>query len=221
MLTELFAKAKAENADMVICDFYLDTKSGGVICKQAPKLCTAECVLEQLMFQQLHGSCCNKLVRRVCYSEHNVAFPPQIIRWEDLFVNCCLLMNPLKISYLGKAFYHYDQMSNPNSIVRKPTIQGLQSQIYFIDHFKAMGVSDDILLMAIFATKELAYVSGMIKNSEIISLYAEVNERYLKERPNTEITIGLKELIKGHTVNACIMRHLLLIYYWFRNRLKI
>lgn len=29
MLTELFAKAKAENADMVICDFYLDTKSGG------------------------------------------------------------------------------------------------------------------------------------------------------------------------------------------------
>ena len=29
MLEELYAKAEADDADMVICDFFLDTKSGG------------------------------------------------------------------------------------------------------------------------------------------------------------------------------------------------
>lgn len=115
MLSELYAKAKAEDADMVICDFFTETKSG-VICTQKPQTCSAQGVFEELMLQQLHGSCWNKLVRRVCYNEYDVRFPKDIILWEDLYVNCCLLMHPIKVSYLGNAYYHYDLMSNPNSI---------------------------------------------------------------------------------------------------------
>ena len=222
MLEELYAKAVADDADMVICDFFLDTKSGGVICKQEPRQCTAQGVFEQLMFQQLHGSCWNKLVRRVCYTRYDVKFPKEIIRWEDLYVNCCLLMHPMKISYLNKAFYHYDQIINPNSIVRNPSMAGLKSQIYFIDHFKSVGISDEMLIKAIFATKELAYTSGVITAQELIDLYRDLNDRYVSERPTNVLSLsaGLKALLKGHKVQAYILRKLLLIVYWIRKHVK-
>lgn len=220
MLEELYAKAKEDDADMVLCDFYFNTQSGGVICTQEPQSCTAQGVFEELMFQQLHGSCWNKLVRRACYSEYGVKFPIGIIRWEDLYVNCCLLMHPIKVSYLKKAFYHYDQVSNPNSIVRKPTMAGLKSQIYFIDHFKGVGIPNEMLCKAMFATKELAYVSGLMSAKELVSLYQEVNNRYLNERPTNELSIGLKALIQGHVLKAFLLRQLLLAFYKLRKWLK-
>ena len=110
MLRELYDKAMECDADMVICDYISEYKWGGgkKNCRQKPKACNTQIILRQLMFQQLHGSCCNKLIRRACYSRYNVRFPNNIIRWEDLYVVCSLLMYPIKCVYLPKAFYHYD-----------------------------------------------------------------------------------------------------------------
>lgn len=116
MLDELYNKAKEEDADMVICDFICEYKSGGVIFKQQVDSYHADAILKKMFAQQLHGSCWNKLIRRECYCKYNVSFPKNIIRWEDLYVICSLLMHQIRIAYLPKAFYHYDQMVNNNSI---------------------------------------------------------------------------------------------------------
>lgn len=115
MLAQLYAKAKAENADMVICDYYVDARGKSRRVAQRPSALDHETVLREL-FQQLHGSCCNKLVKRACYSEYRVAFPLELSFCEDLYVNAALLCHDLRVAYLPQAFYHYVQNSNPTSL---------------------------------------------------------------------------------------------------------
>lgn len=181
MLEELYCKAKEEDADMVICDYYVEYKNLTKYIKQQPSALDHKTVLCELFQQLLHGSCWNKLVRRVCYNNHNIKFPENINRWEDLFVNCDLLYSGIRVNYLPKAFYHYDNYSNPNSIVRKISIEGVKSQIHFVNYFANKldsKIHSEELYKVKAATKELAFMSGLFKKEEIIQLYAEINERY-------------------------------------------
>lgn len=113
MLEELYAKAKAEDADMVICDYYADKGGTQQYVRQMPSKMDNNTVLSEL-FQQLHGSCCNKLVKRVCYSG-KVRFPKGINCCEDLIWCVQTLMLCSKICYINKAFYHYVMTSSSDS----------------------------------------------------------------------------------------------------------
>ena len=199
MLEGLYNKAKEEDADMVICDFIYEYKTRSIICKQHIDSCDAEYILKQMFSQQLPGMCWNKLIRRECYIKYNISFPKDIIRWEDLYVICSLLMHPIKCAYLSKAFYHYDQIVNNNSIVRKITKQGLDSQIKFIEHFSKIGCTTDLLYPSMRATKELAYYSDVLETKQIISLFSEINEKYINEPKGLLdfVPKGLTALIKG------------------------
>lgn len=115
MLEALYKKAKETDADMVICDFYEEFAGKQRYVRQRPSALDHETVLREL-FQQLHGSCWNKLVRRACYNDYNVSFSPELYFCEDLFCNASLLLYPLKIVYINLAFYHYDKILNNNSL---------------------------------------------------------------------------------------------------------
>ncbi len=117
MLEELYAKAKAEDADMVICDYYVEFGKKTELKRQQPSALDSETVLRE-MFQRLHGSLCNKLVKRACYKDFQISFPPEIHYSEDLYVVVSLLLHPIKVAYIPRAFYHYNQTANPNSISR-------------------------------------------------------------------------------------------------------
>ena len=119
MLEELYQKAKEEDADMVICDFYEESKRKTIYLRQQPTSLDSRVVLCNL-FQQLHGSCCNKLVKRSCNSENDIRFPNGLNFCEDLYINTCLLAESIKkVAYLPKAFYHYDRTININSLVNQ------------------------------------------------------------------------------------------------------
>lgn len=118
MLQALYAKGVGENADMVICDFYVNYEKKQVCVQQKPDDLNHNVVLRNL-FQHLHGSCCNKLIRRECFEKYYVKFDPELSFCEDLYCNASLLLFPLKIAYLPQAFYHYEQTNNPNSLVNK------------------------------------------------------------------------------------------------------
>lgn len=120
MLKELYAKAKEEDADMVICDFYGHYGKKVVYECQQPSALDHDTVLCEL-FQQLHGSCWNKLVRRACYNKFKINFPVGVSFCEDLLINSTLLRHNIKVAYLPNAFYHYDCCINSNSLVRKKT----------------------------------------------------------------------------------------------------
>ena len=122
MLLEMYTQAKISDYDLVLCDYYKDSANGIKYCKQQPSSLDHSVVLSEL-FRKLHGSCCNKLVKRTCFLNYNIKFPSGINYCEDLYVWVILLQNPIKISYLDKAFYHYDSYTNTNSISRNYTIE--------------------------------------------------------------------------------------------------
>ena len=108
MLERLYEKAKADDADMVICDFYqVNPKTGRKrLFVQKPDSFDAESVQRQL-FRNLHGSVWNKLVRLTVIRKANVRFPEDYSFCEDLTFITELLNQPLKIAYLPEAFYNY------------------------------------------------------------------------------------------------------------------
>ena len=127
MIEELVAKAKADDADMVICDYISEGLYGQTYnSSNLPSRLSTDDLIHRLLFQQLHGSCWNKLVKRVYYN--SVAFTPQhICIYEDLLYNVRLLRQNIKNSYLPKAFYNY-RTSNTNSICNNITDRGIASK---------------------------------------------------------------------------------------------
>lgn len=123
MLKELYSKAEAENADMTICDYYVDFKNSNktIYVNQKPKSLEHIEVLKEL-FINLHGSGCNKLIKKDCFDKFNIAYPQEIKFCEDLYVNAAILKNKIKIAYLPKAFYHYVQYINTNSLTSSYSI---------------------------------------------------------------------------------------------------
>ncbi|UKK50386.1 glycosyltransferase [Prevotella sp. E13-17] len=130
MLEELYANAKAEDADIVICDYYTNSGDRQVYIKQEPKSLDHDLLLHNL-FGGLHGSCCNKLVRRNRFMEYNIKFPFGINYCEDRFVIISLYCHNIKTAYLPEAFYHY--YSNPDSITRRYSRKQYEEQQAFLN----------------------------------------------------------------------------------------
>ena len=107
MLASLYAKADADKADMLICDFYINSYQGEKYIKQQPHDVDDNNAIIKEMFGHLHGSTCNKLIRRSCYKQYDVRFPEQISFCEDQYVMLALLLHPIRVAYLPQAFYHY------------------------------------------------------------------------------------------------------------------
>lgn len=138
MLEELYYKAKKTDADMVICDFYVVTEKDYIYRSQKFLLETPKKVLEDLLFHRLHGSLCNKLIKLACYTNFNISFVESLNYCEDYLICIKILSHDVKVAYLNKAFYYYDQIVNSNSITRKYTIETYKQRCRFIDELKTI-----------------------------------------------------------------------------------
>lgn len=129
MLQELYDKAVSSDADVVICDFYVNDGDKQIYSKQEPNSLSAQSVLRQL-FENLHGSCCNKLIKCDILNAYNIHFPVGINYCEDLLV-CVQLFshNKVRVAYLSKAFYHYVQQGT--SITHAYTIDTYRNRLLY------------------------------------------------------------------------------------------
>ena len=185
MLEELYAKAKADDADMVICDYYVNDSRGQRYVRQQPSALDHETVLREL-FQQLHGSCCNKLVGRACYREFNVSFPLGFSLCEDLYTNVALLKHDIRISYLPQAFYHYEQQVNVNSIVKSSKKRTYEEDCRQIEAFKSLLLNLPCFNEAFSYIQSMivirAFYSGGYTSKEFKELYAPYRNTVLSMR---------------------------------------
>lgn len=178
MLEELYQKAKDDNADMVICDYYTNEGSQQNYIKQEPTKLDNNVVLREL-FQQLHGSCCNKLVKRVCYSG-KANFPKGINCCEDLIWCIQVLKCKPKISYLNKAYYHYmitTTDSQSKSISAERSLQDLKML-----HELEPLLSDNIAVLIAMYKRTVPYVmKRAMKTNSFDAYYFKHNFRkYIK-----------------------------------------
>ncbi|MCQ2326175.1 MAG: glycosyltransferase [Bacteroidales bacterium] len=117
MLESLYEKAKADDADMVFCDYYLE--SNGKISYQKQTPTPNSTIAKDILLFNIERSLCTKLIRRLCYEKYDVHFYEGFNHGEDFLVSMQFCRHEdFKISYLPKAFYHYVKISNDNSITK-------------------------------------------------------------------------------------------------------
>ena len=107
-LEALVQKGRQEKADIVICDMRIIRNHGSETSVQDPGDASGE-ELIPLLFDRIHGSLCNKLIRRDCYLRHGIGFLQGLNCCEDLLVVLKLLDAGATTSYIPKAFYNYDK----------------------------------------------------------------------------------------------------------------
>lgn len=219
MFQELYAAAKQSNADLVICDFFVETKKNRIYQKEEPRLQTEKQFFYD-MISTLHGSCWNKLVRRSCFVKYKINFPQNMVMWEDKFINLKLAEQPIKVSYLPKAFYHYDASINNNSAVRSWSRKKLESQktvISWLEQKNDPKVSKELVDLKKDA-KTTAFFSKEISRNEFRNLYPEINSCYkfkIKEIGHFDFFMYL-----AIHVSLNLARHLNTIKESFKNRIS-
>lgn len=203
-LEELYKAAKSSNADIVVCDFLLNYGSRTEILKQ--EVYSSDEFLRQLFSQERHGSLCNKLIRTELYKRYDLHFPKEIVCWEDLYICCNLLMShPCIITYVPKAFYYYDFVSNPNSMVRKASMKTLDGMISFCRYFDNRLSFDRKAWLN--ETKGLvlatAYRCHLLSAEKLRSIFPEINSwyigKYLHDYPHV-IYCGVAQVLNGKSL---------------------
>lgn len=107
MLEELYVVAKKSNVDIVICDYYVNANLKQNYVRQKPLSLLPVEVLHSI-FQNLHGSLWNKLVKKSCFERYKIHFLDGVDYCEDVLIWVQLLQHSdIKIEYIQKAFYHY------------------------------------------------------------------------------------------------------------------
>ena len=120
LLEKLVETAGAEQADMVICDFHMAYPARVLHMReeyvsQRPKSLEPVRVLGEMLYD-LHGSLCNKLIRRSRLEEYRIRLVEGMDKCEDKYVVLRLLAHPIKVSYVSGVYYHYDMTQNDVSI---------------------------------------------------------------------------------------------------------
>ena len=199
MLEELYAKAIEDNADMVICDYFQAFKHKQVYTKQNIKSLENDSILRQILMHTMSGAVWNKLVKRSTIVNNKIKFPP-ITFCEDTFFICDLLRFKQNISYLNKAFYHYDQALNSSSLTRFMDKSTIDSRIYFVSYFSSFLNKNDYeqeLLSAKITTKRLAWYVKEYTFEEYKSIYPETND-FFKNRKSFNADILINLSLKGY-----------------------
>ena len=179
MLEELYCKAKEADADMVICDFLIEKNEQKILLKQRPSGYEKETLLNDILSKRLHGSCCNKLVKRSCYNL--VTFPHNLNCNEDTFVIMHMINNGTKVVYLNRAYYHYCMDTNPTSIIKGPKINLHYQSLDFMDRIEVICPVHDFqegfaIQYAEIATR--AFCCGVYSTKELSKNVRQWNKEY-------------------------------------------
>ena len=215
MIEELVAKAVADNADMVICDFYRESKSEKTYDCQSPgDDLSASTVLRKILSQQLHGSCCNKLVNRSRIE--GIGFTPEdLCILEDELYNIRILARKIKVPYLPKAFYHY-RVDNEKSVCYAPSEKSFTSKIKAVASIEDFCVKNiEWILPSDFIPikSNVLYDALLLQQYSCLkNLYPDMNEAFIERGSPYNIKLPVSSCIvlalKGYPHIAYMLYHL-------------
>ena len=178
MLEELYQKAQDDNADMVIYDYYTNEGSLQNYIKQEPTKLDSNVVLYEL-FQQLHGSCCNKLVRRACYIG-KANYPKGINCCEDLIWCIQVLKCKPTISYINKAYYHY-MITTTDSQSKSTSAERSLQDLKMLHTLEFLLCDNKAVLIAMYKRTVPYVMKRAMKTNSFDAYYFKLNfRRYSK-----------------------------------------
>ncbi|MBT2918464.1 glycosyltransferase family 2 protein [Vibrio anguillarum] len=133
-LEVMYLKAAKDNADIVICDYNIVFNKKSFHLKQKPGKDNLDCV-SKLLIGKLHGSSCNKLVRRKLIFDNNLSFIKSINFLEDFIFIVQVLLSSEKVSYVGLPLINYNKMneSSITSHLSYKKIEDIMIAIQFVN----------------------------------------------------------------------------------------
>ena len=133
----LYKEAFSSGADMVICDIMFENGKKAKCQKQQPTSFDRNTLIHDLLCKLNNGPC-NKLVRRAAYMDRDIRYPQDLNYGEDQLFNLNMLLAGITVSYVPKALYHYDIVSNPDSAARGGSLKKIQDRDSFINALKEL-----------------------------------------------------------------------------------
>lgn len=218
MLQELYTKAIEEAVDVVICDYYVDTKEKTSLVKQQPASLSAKNILKEL-FQQLHGSCWNKLVKRDCYNKVKARFFSGINYCEDLlfWIQIYAYLD-VKTAYLNRAFYHYYVDQSHQSIMTNYSRSFLNMNYTVIEKMEeiipdSIPFKRELIDSQKMSVKYGAFEHPILTSKEYHKVYPELNGKIMEK--NTSLINRLLFYLSYHG-----FYHVATRLYKFKNKLS-
>ena len=127
MYEELYGKAKEEDADMVLCDFFYNYSDDRQLqANNIPTGCSQDALLRDVLTRRITGATWNKLVRTDIYRRYNLSWEKGVNLGEDVFMFFKLLQYPLRVSILPKPFYHYRRILGGNTYTNNLTFSSFK-----------------------------------------------------------------------------------------------
>ena len=198
-MDKLYETAERENADMIICDFYRENETSRFLVKQKPSSLEHQTVLKEL-FSRIHGSTCNKLIKRELYSKYDIKNPKGIYGCEDQYVMASFLLHNIKVAYCPVAFYHY--MYNINSLTRYYDENTYQNDITILKMFSDLLSGTDAEKIA-YEIKYYSIITRAFWNGGNYYSSKSFKERFYSYKKDA-FKVHEKKLIKCCIDLSCI-----------------
>ena len=205
MLEELYIKATECQADMVICNFVAvyPKKSKPSIQRLGDDLSPKAC-LNNLLQNKMNGSLCTKLIRTELYHKFDIRFVEGLNYCEDYLVCAKLFLQDIKVAYLDKALYYYDQIVNNNSITRIYTVETLYQRLRFIDELRqvigecnCVGIADAITSVAIEC-----YKRRVLSARQFAEIFAPYKADFMRSNYKYKYKVVLRLAASGYQTFA-------------------
>lgn len=184
MYQDMVNKLAEDKSSVVVVDFFVETIYGQrVNCQKTPSVNSND-ILKAILLNKMHGSICNKLISMDLIKRSRANFPVNINYCEDVLFLCKLLILNSKVSYINKAYYHYDVVSYGESLTRCFSRDFYFNQyIPFINELEIRLADEhmyDILRYKKLEAKNAAIKSLLFSKSEVTSMLVGFRKDILK-----------------------------------------
>lgn len=200
MVSSLYQKAKDDDADMVIANFFKNFAHDQVEVRQP---FVKDFVLAHIISGELDNSCANKLVKRNLYVDNAIYPPEHISMAEDRYLIIRLACLATKFAYIDRAFLHYRQ-DNSQSLTFN------YSQKSFED-FKVFLTETSVFLKKrqLFNLYQDAFSKMLVMHIHNFIIYGELD--FLKESYPQSLKLRYIWCFKGSKTVIKIIKSIMLI----------
>ena len=138
MISALYNKAKQDNADIAVCDYYISFITGKETYRKEEYKPNIDFNIKNIMLGKVHPAFWNTLIKRNLYVEKNIFPSGKINMGEDYEMMLKLFLSTERVTYIPKALLHYTQY-NENSITKT------MNREYINDTIQCIKIFEEIL----------------------------------------------------------------------------
>jgi len=223
MIECLYNEAVKNDADMVICDFYMNYPKKQLYISQKPPEIGKECI-PFLLGGGLHSSTSNKLIRRTLYTDNDINFMPSINMWEDMSTIIKLSYFASRVSYLPNAFLYYTRM-NPQSYtanIGMDSLKNMKQAVDDIENFLSQKNMDlicknELISFKLRVKREWLRATKGIEQRASARLYLDTDAYILSDKKNP-IYYRYAQWLASK--NCFLLTNILLVLIGFGKRLR-